>query len=165
MLLGDGGETVSPRLGSGHPERLRGRLQVQSRHCVPGGGAGRREPQGSGLAAGRSPSLRGVLAPLPRRPPRLRLGEVGEGSRGPSRAPQTRIWAAAGRGRGFLSPLRPARLRESFPKFPAAPAQVASAGRAAGGPRASPAAASRALRATRSLALGERARRLGRSRS
>lgn len=72
---------------------------MQSRHCVPGGGAGRREPQGSGLAAGRSPSLRGVLAPLPRRPPRLRLGAVGEGSRGPSRAPHSDLGGSGARPR------------------------------------------------------------------
>ncbi|XP_043335599.1 translation initiation factor IF-2-like [Cervus canadensis] len=65
VLPGDGGETVSPRLGSGHPERLRGRLQVQSRHCVPGGGAGGRAPGLRPLPRPRAEPARGPRPPIP----------------------------------------------------------------------------------------------------
>lgn len=133
---------------------------MQFRHCGLGGGTGRvRALAHQHLCLGRTPAC-----PLPSGLvwlPLLCPGAVWKGSWEPSEAPQTRIWEGVGRGRGFPSNLRPARLRESFSKFPAAPAQVASARQADGGQRASLAAAasaaSCALWAACSLARGKRA--------
>lgn len=128
---------------------------MQSRHCGPGRGAGSRVRPSPPAPLPALPKARAgpqrARRPLPSVSPRRSPGAVWEGNREPSEAPQTRIWEGVGRGRGFPSKLRRAWLRESFSKFPAAPAPVASAGRADGGQRARPAAASAAPAASSAL--------------
>lgn len=122
---------------------------MQSRHCVPGGGAGRRESQGSGLTTGRSPSLRGALAPYPADLPasaRARLEKEAGGppglrrlgfgrQRGAAEA-SPRLCGQPGSGKVFPSsqqrrPRSPPRGEQPAARAPAPPPPAARSGRRA----------------------------------